>query len=479
MSTERGTLGQLPYTALQVRETIFDGREGTFGTWKHRLLRRLAKLRLDHCLIRTPLEEACAVDLLDTKVDEAKKEVYRKRLNDDTDALDEIVMAINNDVLNYILGATCAKEAMGILIREFLKEGTGCLISMRGRLQTLRERKFDSLSELFYNYDVIVRELDRLGAKMSSAEKIHSLLLAIPGRFNHVRGALTVLPNEELCKKPIAEIKRMFLDAEIAMGEERKNGREKRSGPPNVALKTSSKKAEPKCFGCGEIGHYKNRCPRRPRKQRNGHGGGRAAGGHAMIARARRTIRQVKLVKLARAVITRHWENAEPARGREREQPSDRAVPTRGREREQPSNRAVPTRGREREQPSDRAVPTRGREREQPSDHAVPTRGRECEQPCDHAVPISRCAAVKIPPTTPQKDLRERVRVLTVKKLPRERELPHKAASPRERHRERTTTHGSSVTTAKSREQTLAMGEVAREQPRGRTNLHQLQAVKT
>lgn len=434
MSTERGTLGQLPYTALQVRETIFDGREGTFGTWKHRLLRRLAKLRLDHCLIRTPLEEACAVDLLDTKVDEAKKEVYRKRLNDDTDALDEIVMAINNDVLNYILGATCAKEAMGILIREFLKEGTGCLISMRGRLQTLRERKFDSLSELFYNYDVIVRELDRLGAKMSSAEKIHSLLLAIPGRFNHVRGALTVLPNEELCKKPIAEIKRMFLDAEIAMGEERKNGREKRSGPPNVALKTSSKKAEPKCFGCGEIGHYKNRCPRRPRKQRNGHGGGRAAGGHAMIARARRTIRQVKLVKLARAVITRHWENAEPARGREREQPSD---------------------------------------------HAVPTRGRECEQPCDHAVPISRCAAVKIPPTTPQKDLRERVRVLTVKKLPRERELPHKAASPRERHRERTTTHGSSVTTAKSREQTLAMGEVAREQPRGRTNLHQLQAVKT
>lgn len=46
----------------------------------------------------------------------------------------------------------------------------------------MKESKFENLTELFYNYDVINRELDRLGANMSSSEKIHSLLLAIPER---------------------------------------------------------------------------------------------------------------------------------------------------------------------------------------------------------------------------------------------------------------------------------------------------------
>lgn len=94
-------------------------------------------------------------------------------------------MAISYDVLNYIIGASCAKEAMENSDPRVSEGSTGCLISTRGQLQTLLENKFDSLSELFCNYDVTVRELDRISAKMSSAGKIHSLLLAIPGRYNH------------------------------------------------------------------------------------------------------------------------------------------------------------------------------------------------------------------------------------------------------------------------------------------------------
>lgn len=43
------------------------------------------------------------------------EETFRKQLSKDTDALDEIVMAISNAVLNYIIGASCAQEAMDIL----------------------------------------------------------------------------------------------------------------------------------------------------------------------------------------------------------------------------------------------------------------------------------------------------------------------------------------------------------------------------
>ena len=219
--TERGTLtGQLPFSALHVRENIFDGREENFEAWKHRLLRRLARLNLGHTLVRTPQEEVYVVNLEDATVSAENKAKFRKRLDDDMEALDEIVMAVNNDVLNRIIGVSYAKEAMDILIKAYQRVGTGALIAMRGRLQGLKDRRFENLGELFDVFDLVVREMDRMGAQLSSAEKIHSLLLAIPSAYDHVRGALTVLPHDELCRESIMEIKRTFLDAEIAAGEQ-------------------------------------------------------------------------------------------------------------------------------------------------------------------------------------------------------------------------------------------------------------------
>lgn len=42
---EKVTLGLLPFTTTQVRKTIFNGRDGTFESWKHRLLGRLQHLK--------------------------------------------------------------------------------------------------------------------------------------------------------------------------------------------------------------------------------------------------------------------------------------------------------------------------------------------------------------------------------------------------------------------------------------------------
>ena len=129
--------------------------------------------------------------LLDTKAEAERKEKFKKRENEDIDALDEIVMAINNDVLNRIIGVTYAKEAMDILVKTYQRVGTGAVIAMRGRLQSLKDKRYESMGELFDHYDIIIRELERMGAEMTNAEKIHSLLLAVPPVFNHVTGALT------------------------------------------------------------------------------------------------------------------------------------------------------------------------------------------------------------------------------------------------------------------------------------------------
>lgn len=58
--------------------------------------------------------------------------------------------------------------------------------------------------------------MNTMNANLSVAEKIHALLIAMPDKYNHVKGALTMLLNDELCQKPIGDIKRMFLDTEMA-----------------------------------------------------------------------------------------------------------------------------------------------------------------------------------------------------------------------------------------------------------------------
>lgn len=168
----------------------------------------------------------------------------------------------------------------------------------------LRNRNFESLERLFDEYDLIIRELDRMNANLTSSEKVHALLIALPDKFDNVKGALTVLSNEELCRKPIYDIKRMLLDTELASGAV--------PGPSgassSIALKTE-KKNEIKCFGCGGVGHYKNRCPKKkkPTKKRTG--------GHALMAGRRIERARAKRAANVRFVVdsgaTEHMVNDE------------------------------------------------------------------------------------------------------------------------------------------------------------------------
>ncbi|XP_055605282.1 uncharacterized protein LOC129753490 [Uranotaenia lowii] len=148
---------------------------------------------------------------------------------------------------------------MDILVKTYQCVGTYSWIAMRDRLHDLKHRRnIRSLSQLFEEYDLIVRELERMGANIPADEKIHALISAVPNDYNHVKEALTVLPIADLCAKPILELKRMFLDAELAF--QSRGDFPTRNSAPNSVMK--ARKAEKIiCFGCGEPGHYKNRCP--------------------------------------------------------------------------------------------------------------------------------------------------------------------------------------------------------------------------
>lgn len=277
--TERGAFErQLPYTAVAVRDRahIFDGSERMFAAWKWRMEHHLSMMDLIHTLVRTPYEEEYATPVAGNSEaqEEVRKAKLRKRINDDMNALDEIVMWVNNDVLNKLIGVSYAKEAMDLLVKTYQKVGTGVMIAMRDRLFSIKNRKHTSISALFDEYESIIRELDRMGTRMDQSEKMAALMIAIPKRYQHVKGALTVLPCDELCKKPLVEIKRMLLDAEQSETMEVDD----EPVVPDVALKTTRRVIE--CFGCGKPGHYKNKCPAlKKKKKRFVH-----HQGHAMLA---------------------------------------------------------------------------------------------------------------------------------------------------------------------------------------------------
>ena len=282
--TGRVTSGkQLPYAApLFVRDNVFDGREENFSAWKVRLTRRLGRMGLLYTLMRTPPEEEYAIPGEAAKEDD-RKAWMKKRDEDDVEALDEIVLSVSNEVLNKIIGVEYAKDAMDTLVRAYQRQGTNAMINMRGRLYGLQYKRFETVGELFDSFDAIVRDLDRMDAGLSQEEKIHALLLAIPGPLNHVRAALTVLRKEELAQKSIPEIKRMLFDAELGLRGSVEVG--ECSGSPNVAMK-AGRKIETRCYGCGETGHFRSKCPKIPKsqkKKKKKH----PRGGHAMMAMLR------------------------------------------------------------------------------------------------------------------------------------------------------------------------------------------------
>lgn len=279
---ERGALErQLPYTAVSVRDRahIFDGSERTFAAWKWRMEHHLAMMGLTNTLLRTPPEEDYANPVAGNSEaqEEIRKAKLRKRINDDMNALDEIVMWVNNDVLNKVIGVSYAKEAMDLLVKTYQKVGTGVMIAMRDRLFSLKNRKHATISALFDEYEMIIRELDRMGTKMDQSEKMAALMIAIPKRYQHVKGALTVLPCDELCKKPLVEIKRMLLDAEQSETMEIDDV----PAVPDVALKSNKRDIE--CYACGRTGHYKNKCPTLKKQQQKKKHYSRSHG-HALLA---------------------------------------------------------------------------------------------------------------------------------------------------------------------------------------------------
>lgn len=246
---------------------LFKGDPNEFTPWKWRLEHHLTKLKLHHTIERTPREEPYGIPDPDATPEEERERQrkYQKRCEEDCDAIEEIVTTISNAVLQKIMHCQFAKECMDGLCKAYQRSGTLVAMHIRRQLFALNERQFDSLTELFHTHSRLCRELDEADPQATHLEKVQTLLGAVPDRFKYVVAAILILPQEILRTKPLEELHRMLYDAELMQPPP-----VQRSDVAMVAGRaTGGKFKNVECFGCHQLGHFRDKCPMEKKKKQN------------------------------------------------------------------------------------------------------------------------------------------------------------------------------------------------------------------
>lgn len=199
---------------------LFKGDEKSFPFWKRRMEQYLKQDGLLYTLEKTPDEEdyAAPTEGADAAAENARKEKLQKRLKDDDAAVNQFWFALDDIAMGHVLDCRYAKHIMDTLIRIYQPRGAVAMIGLRAKLYSLKDGRYASLKELFAQHSDVLRQLETMNEVITKAEKLNTLLVAIPESYRHVIGALSVLRKDDLEAMSIEAVQRLFLDAEEAAG---------------------------------------------------------------------------------------------------------------------------------------------------------------------------------------------------------------------------------------------------------------------
>lgn len=194
----------------------FKGDDKAYPFWRRRIENYFRQDDLFYVFARTPLEEEYVAPVSGAKPDEEKerKEKLSKRLKDDLLVVNDIMLCLDDEPMGHVLDCQYAKEIINKLDDIYLPKGPNAMIGLRSNLFLLKTRKFKSLQELFSTHEDLVRQLNCMGEEVSHKEQINTLLAAIPDKYKHILGALSVMRHDELMAMSLLQVKRIFIDSE-------------------------------------------------------------------------------------------------------------------------------------------------------------------------------------------------------------------------------------------------------------------------
>ena len=170
-------------------------------------------------------------------------------------ALAIIVLSVDPSLL-YLLGDPEDPVAVWRkLSDQFQKKTWANKLSLRRRLNNLRLKDGDSMSNHIKAMTEIFNELAVIGAAMEDEDKVVTLLASLPEAYNKLVTAL----------EASTEVLQMEVVVEHLLYEEKKLGEREKSSIPSSTVMVASdhikgNKKFIKCHHCGKLGHIRRFC---------------------------------------------------------------------------------------------------------------------------------------------------------------------------------------------------------------------------
>ena len=252
--------------AEKYRIPLFDGTN--FDNWKFRMKVLLTELELIDYTIAPNTSK-----VIFTEEDTAsQKTVKTKELEDhaktDRKCRNQLIQRIADSQLEYVKDTKTSFDLWSVLTGAFQSKSITSQLSYRKKLLLLKfDAQKDTLTNHFFTFDKLVRELRGTGATVEENDSVCMLLLSMPKEFNNVVTAIETVSAENLT---LGFVKSRLIDEETKRASVSK--KEMVTDLPaafsthiNTKGKNNKKGGDSKfpfkCYRCHKFGHKKSDCP--------------------------------------------------------------------------------------------------------------------------------------------------------------------------------------------------------------------------
>ena len=186
------------------------------------------------------------------------KTIFKKRAQK---ALTAIVMAMSSPQIHIIQNCENPTDAWKRL-REHYEKGTLMTkLHLRKTYFKMEMAESTSVEKHLRNMKDITDRLAAMGSPIAEQDQIMAVLGSLPARY----GTLVTTLGAQVKDLSWSDVEHSLLDEEM-----RRQGRQQSSSTEGTSAlmagrqqKSFKSKKQPKCWGCGKIGHVKSECPKR------------------------------------------------------------------------------------------------------------------------------------------------------------------------------------------------------------------------